>query len=59
MIQYATVTSVAPFKVKFDIDSTESANTSYKRLASYTPTIGDRVAFFDDGKTKICMGKVV
>ena len=59
MIQYATVTSTSPFKVKFDIDSTESANTSYKRLASYTPTIGDRVAFLNDGKNTLCLGKVV
>lgn len=58
MIKFATVTSENPFKVKFDTDKQESGNTGYKRLASYTPKVGDRVAFLDDGKNKICLGKV-
>ena len=60
MIKYATVTSVTPFKVKFDIDGTESANISYKRLVSYpAPAVGDRVVFLFDGKNILCLGKVV
>lgn len=59
MIKYATVTSVSPFKVKFDVDGAESSNTSYKYPAWYTPMAGDRVAFLDDGKQKLCLGKVV
>lgn len=59
MIKYATVTSVSPFRVKFDVDGVESSNTSYKRLEWYTPKVNDRVAFLDDGKQKICIGKVV
>lgn len=59
MIKFATVTSTSPFKVKFDTDAEESANISYKYLNSYTPAEGDRVVFLDDGKNKICIGKVV
>lgn len=61
MIKYATVTNISLFKVKFDSDGTESENTGYKRPAWYEPItqIGDRVAFIDDGKQKICIGKVV
>ena len=55
IIKYATVTSTAPFKVKFDIDSVESQNTNYKRLESYTPQVNDRVVFIND----LCLGKVV
>lgn len=58
MIKYAKVTSVNPFKVKFDTDTIESSNTNYKRLESYTPKVNDRVVFIDDGKNKICLGKV-
>jgi len=54
-IRYATVTSVSPFKVKFDIDNVESQNTSYKRLNAYTPELDDRVVFIDN----LCLGKVV
>lgn len=53
-MKYATVTSVLPFKVKFDIDTVESQNTGYKKLASYNPEINDRVVFLDT----LCLGKV-
>lgn len=58
MIKYATVKSINPLKVQFDTDTRPSEN-AYKHLASYTPVVGDRVVFLDDGKNKICIGKVV
>ena len=58
-IKYATVTSTNPFKVQFDSDATVSENNNYKKLSSYDPTIGDRVAFINDGRSILCLGKVV
>lgn len=58
MIKFATVIQATPLKVQFDTDTRPSENT-YKHLASYSPKVGDRVAFLDDGKNKICIGKVV
>lgn len=58
-IKYATVTSASPFKVLFDSDTSVSENNNYKKLSSYDPTVGDRVAFINDGRSILCLGKVV
>lgn len=54
----ATVVSISPFKVQFDGEDTASSRV-YKRLESYSPTIGDKVVFIYQNSLYLCMGKVV
>lgn len=59
MIKYAQVTYVsgAIYKVKFLGEELQSEMT-YKKLATYIPTIGDMVAFLVDEKGNyLCLGK--
>lgn len=60
-IQYAKVTSILsgfPY-VTFLGEELES-KTKYPKLATYTPTLGDMVAFLVDDKEKYLMiGKVI
>lgn len=61
MIEYAKVTRVdgAKYYVTFSSELQESGMV-YKRLANYTPKVGDNVAFIVDEKgKKICIGGVI
>lgn len=54
----ATVMSVSPFKIKFDIDENTSDRT-YACLESYKPTAGDRVAVLKTDNSYLVLGKEV
>lgn len=54
----ATVITTSPFTVQFDGEDTPSTRV-YNRLASYSPTIGDKVVFLYQNSLYICIGKVV
>ena len=55
-IMCATVTSVSPFRCRFD---GESNSLTYPKPITYTPLINDRVYFICcDGKY-VCLGKYV
>ena len=55
----ATVTSTSGgVSVQFDGETTPSAK-KYKRLASYSPTVNDRVLLIKAGGTYVIIGKVV
>lgn len=45
-------------KVKFDGETTPSQK-KYKRLASYTPSVGDRVVIASVSGTYVVLGKTV
>lgn len=53
-----TVTSVKPFRIKFDIDDKVSDRT-YPCLESYSPTNGDRVAVLQLDNSYLVLGKEV
>ena len=58
-MRLATVTSTAGgVKVQFDGETTPSTKL-YKRLASYSPTVNDRVLLVNVGGTYIIVGKIV
>lgn len=57
-ILLGTVTSVSPFYIQFDGESTPSAR-QYKKLSSYAPSINDRVVLIQDKNIYVCIGKVV
>lgn len=52
-VKVSTVTSVSPFKVKFDGESTEA---QYLKPKNYTPTLNDRVYFLVVDGFYICLG---
>lgn len=56
-IKFAIVTSSSPFYIKFDGETTAS-NRIYKRLSSYSPTLGDRIAVLVIGAIYLVIGKV-
>lgn len=51
IIKYATVTSVNPLKIKFNYETTAS-DTTYTKMKSYTPAVGDKVVVIKDDKEK-------
>lgn len=51
IIKYAIVTSVNPLKINFNYETTAS-DTTYTKLKSYTPSIGDKVVVIKDDKEK-------
>lgn len=54
-----TVTSISGgISVQFDGETTPSTKL-YKRLASYSPTVNDRVLLVNVGGTYIIVGKIV
>lgn len=54
-----TVTSTSGgISVQFDGETTPSTKL-YKRLASYSPTVNDRVLLVNVGGTYIIVGKIV
>ena len=55
-IKCGTVTSVTPFKCKFDGEDVEIA---YLRPHNYTPAINDRVYFIYASGKYVCLGKYV
>ncbi len=55
MIKWAVVTSVSPFNVKFDGETTASPK-AYKKPKGYTPTLNDRVCFLVVNKQYVCLG---
>nr|DAT81704.1 MAG TPA: hypothetical protein [Caudoviricetes sp.] len=55
-IRCGTVTSVSPFRCKFDGEDVE---IQYLRPANYTPTLNDRVYFLCAGSSYICLGRYV
>ena len=59
MIKYATVVNVSSegFNIKFSGEK-ESSPRVYKKLASYNPKIGDRVAVLYDGSTYLVLGTI-
>jgi hypothetical protein len=59
MFKIAKVTSIVDgLKVQFTEDSSPST-LKYKRIATYTPAIGDTVLMLKINTTYICLGKVV
>ena len=61
MIRYAKVTEVTEsgFFVTF-LGETEQSQMIYKRLANYTPKLGDMVAILEDSKgKKLVIGEVI
>lgn len=52
-VRVATVTSVSPFKCKFDGEST---SIQYLKPKNYTPTLNDRVYFLVVNGFYICLG---
>ena len=59
MIKYATVVNVSNegFNIRFNGEK-ESSPRVYKKLASYKPKIGDRVAILYDGNTYLVLGTI-
>lgn len=55
MIKWATVTNIAPFKVRFDGETIESPR-AYKKPKGYTPTLNDRVCFYISNNQYVCLG---
>lgn len=55
MIKWAVVTSVSPFRVKFDGETLESPR-DYKKPKGYTPSVNDRVCFFVLNNQYVCIG---
>jgi hypothetical protein len=54
-----TVTSISGgISVQFDGETAPSSK-KYKRLASYSPTVNDRVLLVNVGGTYIIVGKIV
>lgn len=58
MIKWAIVTSLSPFKVRFD-GETEESPREYKRPKTYTPVLEDRVCFLLVNNQYICLGAYV
>ena len=56
--KYATVTQVAPLRIKFDGETTASDNL-YNRLASYSPKLNDRIVVDVDNGKYLILGEVV
>ena len=52
-IKVATVTSISPFKCKFDGEST---SIQYLKTKNYTPSLNDRVYFLCLSGFYICLG---
>ena len=52
-IKVATVTSISPFKCKFDGEST---SIQYLKPKNYTPSLNDRVYFLCLSGFYICLG---
>lgn len=59
IIKYATVVEGGlNYKVKF-FGETVASQTVYKKLNTYTPTVGDTAVFIVDNKGKyLCIGSV-
>ena len=58
-MRLATVTSTSGgVKVRFDGETAPSTKL-YKRLASYSPTVNDRVLLVNVGGTYIVLGKII
>lgn len=57
-IKFGTVASTAPFNIRYD-GETKQSEAIPKRLASYTPTLSDRVAVLKVLNIYLCLGKVV
>lgn len=57
MIKWAKVTTATPFRVTFLGEAIESSMT-YKKPSTYSPAIGDMVAFIVDAHgSYVCLGK--
>lgn len=56
-MRFAEVTTILTNRVKLTFDDGVESNMPYCYLASYTPTLGDRVAV--DTKVNLVLGKVV
>ena len=55
MIKWAVVTSVVPFKVIFDGETSESPGV-YNKIKGYMPKVNDRVCFLMFKNQYICLG---
>lgn len=55
-ISYGTVTAASPLTVA--LAGSTTAVAGLKRLASYTPAVGDVVAVWKDGAARLVLGKV-
>lgn len=59
MIKFATVTIVNNngFYIKFNGEQ-EASQRIYKKLATYVPKVGDRVAVIKDGNNYVILGTI-
>ena len=55
-VRWATVTQESPLRVKFPADT---ADTSVKRLSSYSPTLNEQVVLLRVGSRFIAVGGIV
>lgn len=57
VVKLATVTGTSGTSVLVQFDGEAAASTkAYKRLTSYTPTVGNRVVMLAAGPTWVCLG---